>query len=137
MNILGYNRDSAFRAVAAATITAGQLVGLNSSGKAVLADADAATPIEAVGFALEDAKSGDTIGVAQIGRVEDTSATYTVGAKLWLSGTAGGVTETKVSTAGNIIQPVGTAISATKAILNVSPCAIKLQASGATTVTVL
>jgi len=134
ISILGYERNSAFRITSGATISAGQLVGINSSGAAVLADADAATPIEAVGFALEDCVSGDVIGVAICGRVKDTSWSYTPGAKLWLSGTAGGLATSKPATATNLIQPVGKAIAATEVILNIVPSLAVVQTAGTSTV---
>jgi len=135
--VRNHNRDSAFRAVCAQTIEAGQLVGLNGSGQLVLADADAATPIEAVGFALERAVAGETIGVAQIGRLENPAWSFTPGARLFTSGTAGGFTATAPATAGNIVQPVARALTATKVAVNVQLALAKVQASGSTTVAFL
>lgn len=135
--VRNHNRDSAFRAVCAAAVSAGQLVGLNASGQLVLADADAATPIEAVGFALENGAAGETIGVAQIGRLEDPSWSWTPGARLFVSGTAGAFAATAPSGAGNIVQPVARALSATKVAVNVQLALAKVQASGSTTVAFL
>ena len=132
--IVRYDKESAFRAQCATTILAGQLVGFDSSGNLVLADADAATPVEAVGFALVGGVSGDKIGVCTQGELYDATWTWTPGAKVWTSGTPGGYVATKVSTATNMIQPVGWAKAATRLIVNVVPALAVVQAAGNSTV---
>lgn len=131
-----YDKDTAFRAVCAATIAAGQLVGLDASGNLVLADADAATPIEAVGVALTAGVSGNTIGVAQDAQLKNTAWSFAVGSagKLWLSGTAGGMTTTRPTTATNLVQAVGRSLSATRVIVRITPAVARVQADGTTTV---
>lgn len=128
--------EKSFPVVAGATILAGQLCGLNSSGQAVLADADAATPIEAAGFAVTDIASGATGALARFGVLEDASWAWTPPGKVYLSGTAGGYTETKVSTAGNIVQAVGRSQSATKLIVDINWAPAVLQAAGNSTLAV-
>lgn len=130
--IKNYDKETAFRATCAVTVSAGQLVGFNASGQLVLADADA--PVEAVGFALEDAAAGQVIGVGTQGRLEDPTWTWTPGGKVWLSATAGALVATRPSATNAVIQPVGRAIAATKLIVNVTPAVAQVQASGSTTV---
>lgn len=132
--IARYDRDTAFRAECAADVLAGQLVGFNDQGKLVLADADAATPIEAVGFALTDAAAGKLVGVATQGELESGAWAQTVGAKIWLSATAGASTTSRPNSAGSLIQPLGFARSATRLVVHVCPAVGKVQASGSTTV---
>lgn len=134
VNILKYNKDTADNAEAAVTITAGQLVGLNSSGKLVLADGDAATPIPAVGIAITGGAAGDQVTYVEDAKIEDTSLSLTPGAKLYTSGTAGGITATPLATAGNLVQVVGYAITATRIRVRVTPSWTVVQAAGTSTV---
>ncbi len=132
--ITRYDKDTAFRAECAVAVSAGELVGLDSNGKLVLADADAATPVLAVGFALTDGAIGDTIGVATQGELVDSSWSWTPPARLFTSDTAGAITATAPATATDVIQMIGWARSATKVIINVTPVVLELQAAGTTTV---
>lgn len=133
MNITRYATDTAFKLQAAATISKGQLVGVDANGKAVLADADAATPIKAIGFALSDVVSGDMLGIALSGEIEVPGGTMNEAAVLYLSDTAGAVTETAPSTATDVVQPVGFVISPTRYILNITAAFGTVQAAGTTT----
>ncbi len=133
-NILGYNRDTAFALTAAATLAVGQLAGINSDGAAVLADADATTPIQAVGVVVKGGASGDRVTLAPQAKVEDPTLSLTPGDRLYTSDTAGAVTGTKPSTATDHIQAVGFAISATQFLVNCVPSSIGVQASGNSTV---
>lgn len=134
IHVARYARDTAVVLTAGAAISQGQLIGINSSGQAVLADADAGTPIPAVGFALRDVASGEKGAFAIAGELIDSSWSWTAGQKLYLSGTAGGLTATAPSTATNLVQPVGIALSATKVLLNISLSQTVVQAAGNSTV---
>lgn len=134
INFIRYDDDSAFRITAGATISRGQLVGINASGQAVLADADAGTPIPAVGVALDGVASGEQLGVALQGELEDTTWTWTPGDRLYVSGTAGGLTATRPSTATNLVQGAGFAKSATRVVFNLGVPALVVQAAGNSTV---
>jgi hypothetical protein len=113
---------------------AGQLVGLDSTGKMVLADADAATPIPAVGVAVVDVAIGGKGSFTLLGKLKNSAWSFTPGAKLYASGTAGAFTATAPSTAGNLVQPVGFARSATEVVFNVAQSATVVQAAGNSTV---
>lgn len=84
------DRDECYDHIAGATITAGQLVYLNSSGKLDLADGSATGTAQLVGIALNGAASGEVVSVLYRGWV----AGFTVSgsayeARLYLSDTAG------------------------------------------------
>lgn len=115
---------------AGAALSAGDLVGYDSSGNLVKADADAGTPIPAVGVILFDAASGAPCSFATQAILEDADWSWTAPAYIYLSGTAGGYTATKPSTATNIVQPVGVARTATTAFINIALQTHVLQAAG-------
>jgi len=78
--------------IAAVAITAGQVVYMNTSGKAALADASDAGTAVAIGVALEGASIGQPVPILAQGFVAGftlTSETY--GELLFLSNTAGAV----------------------------------------------
>jgi len=118
----------------AETIAEGQLVGVDAQGEAVLADADAGTAIKALGVAVRAASgaAGDSVTVAMQAVVAGFSS-LTPGATQYLSGTAGGITETRPETIDDVIQPVGLAVSATKVVFNVAaPFAVRQDAANST-----
>lgn len=121
---------------AGAALSAGDVVGYNSSGALVKADADASTPIPAVGVILFDAASGAPCTFATQAIVKDEGWNWTAPGYIYLSGTAGGYTATKPSTATNIVQPIGVARTATTAFINVSLQTHVLQAAGNSTLAV-
>ncbi len=100
-------------AVTSAAISAGQLVNFYSvSGTLTVRPADStAAGSEANGFATAAVASGATGSFNVSGLVTGLSG-LTIGATYFL-GAVGGATAVAPSTAGNIIQPVGKAISAT------------------------
>lgn len=77
---------------AGATVTAGQMVVLNTSNQYVLADADHATAALRVprGVALHAALTGQPLTILREGSIT-IGATLTAGTDYWLSGTAGGI----------------------------------------------
>lgn len=121
---------------AGAALSAGDLVGYDSSGNLVKADADAATPIRAVGVILYDAASGAPCAFATEAILSDADWNWTAPGLLYLSGTAGGFTATKPSSAGNIVQPVAEIISATRILVKISLQTHVLQAAGNSTLAV-
>lgn len=100
-------------------LAAGDLVNIHSSTGVKARKADATTVgKEAMGFVLAAAGAGAAATVYFEGR--NTSVTgLTVGVPQYLGTTAGGTTATAPSAAGNIVQRVGVAISATE--LNFEP----------------
>ncbi len=95
-NVLASDEAKITRGTAGATITAGQTVRLNTtSGKWVLADADAGTVADAgadgFGVALHGAADGQPISVVTMDDDFDPGATATEGVVYCLSATAGGI----------------------------------------------
>ena len=99
---------------------AGDLVNVyDNSGTATARKADAtATGKEAHGFVLAGTTSPAAATVYFEGRITGLSG-LTPGARQYLGTSAGARTETAPSTAGNVVQCVGTAVSATE--LNFEP----------------
>ncbi len=77
--------------VAAATITKGQAVYINSAGKIDLADANAAGKEQFRGIALTGGGAGQAITVLKRGHVYGYTLTSAYDAVLYLSDTAGGL----------------------------------------------
>jgi hypothetical protein len=77
---------------AAVAITAGQVIYLNTGGRAALADASAAGTAVAIGIALEGAAVGQPVPVLALGYVSGfTLTSLAYGALLLLSDTAGAI----------------------------------------------
>jgi hypothetical protein len=95
-------------------LAAGDFVNIwNSTGvKARKADATTAGK-EAQGFVLAATTSGQNATVYFEG-INTALSGLTVGAKQFLSTTAGGRTETAPSASGNVVQSIGVAVSATE-----------------------
>lgn len=100
---------------AAENLSAGDFVNIyNATGTTKVRKADATTNgKEANGFVLDAATLGESVLVYFEGR--NTQLTGLTGGEIYfLSTTAGSVTDTPPSTAGNVVQRVGRAISATE-----------------------
>jgi hypothetical protein len=95
--------------LAAATITAGQAVYLNTSGKVDLAKANAAGTTRMRGIALQAAVLNAPVDVLWEGPVSGFSLSgLAYGAAVWLSAaTAGALTDTAPSTSTQFVVPVG------------------------------
>lgn len=104
---------------AVGAITAGQLVNVYSNAGVIsMRPADASTALQAHGYAPSSVSSAAT-GSVILGPAEIPGLTgLTVGAA-YVLGTAGAPTVTVPTTAGQIVQPVGIAISTTS--LNFNP----------------
>ena len=108
--------DVAFTAGEA--LTAGDAVYIDSAGEARLADIDAAATSTAVGFALSSVSAAASVQVRVDGKISGLSG-LTIGARYYLSGTAGGVTSTVPSGAAQYIVQMGYAVSATEILIQV------------------
>jgi len=99
---------------AGATITIMDCVYLGSGGKWLLTDADAAaTAAGPLGISLESKNDTEPMKVALPGSyVRDDSWSWTVGARIYLSGTAGTLTETPPVATDSVTRVVGFAVSA-------------------------
>lgn len=100
---------NSFEGTAGETLAQFNLVYLKSDGKYWKADADAAGTMPGVAMA-SDVIVADAVGVfiAPVSYVRDDTWAWTIGAVLYASGTAGGLTET----AGTIPEIVGYAVTA-------------------------
>lgn len=96
-------------------LSAGNLINVfdSTGGKARKADATAANKFHAVGFVLDSVSSGQPAKVYFEGVITGLSG-LTIGAKYYLSETAGAITTTAPTSSGALVQFVGTAISATE-----------------------
>ena len=93
------------------SLTAGNLYYLRSDGSWALADADSET--SSSGFlAIALGSTATTSGMLVKGYVRSTAYTASTGAILYVSTTAGAMTQTQPSGSGDIVRVVGYAISA-------------------------
>lgn len=97
-----------------ATVALMETVYLGSGGKWLLTDASAAaTASGMLGICLDGGVDTDTTTVALAGSfVRDDTWAWTVGAPIYLSETAGALTETQPTTTDAVIRVVGFAVSA-------------------------
>jgi hypothetical protein len=109
------NTGHSIEVQASENLTAGQLVNLWDSSGARARRANAATSRDAYGYVLEDCLSGDPARVYSSG--ENPFLTGLTVGPVYLSTTAGAVTNTAPGL-GNLVQPVGFALSATKIVFN-------------------
>ena len=107
-------------------IKEGYVVGLNSSGETVLACAGSGANVEAFGFAQIDGTYGSTDQTLNRttedhlmqGRMGGFSG-LTPGLTVYVSTTAGGVTQTKPTGAGEFAQKVGGAYTSTNIVIKI------------------
>ena len=101
------------QATAGATITAGQIVYLDTAGQWRLADADAeSTSTPLLGIALTSASATQRLGVLLSGIVstikhDQVAGPATPGLPLYISTTAGNVTQTQPTGTGDVVRLVG------------------------------
>lgn len=79
--------------IAAAAITAGQVVYMDANGKADLADASAAGTAGARGIALRTVAAGEALTVVAEGEVEGFTIAQAYDAPIYLSDTAGALAD--------------------------------------------
>lgn len=102
---------------AGATITAGQVVALNTTtGKYVLADADGAGIDRPRGIALNSASDGQPLKIAKAGNVT-LGAVLTAGVDYYLSPTPGGIAPRADVLTGDIVSSLGIATSTSVLLL--------------------
>ena len=109
-------------AKAAETITAGQVVALDSSGGAILANAALGAHIPAVGIAEIGAATGDRVTIIQQCDYCDGHTTLSPGGVVYLGKTAGTVTTTKPAASTDVVQPMGVALTAKTFVLDMGSC---------------
>ena len=84
------------------------------------ADADAAGEFPARGIAVAAGTDGNSLDVIVQGTVRNDAWNWTVGGTIYLSDTAGGLTQTAPSTSGDAVQILGWAITADIIYVNCS-----------------
>ena len=96
-----------------ATVNAGQVVYLKSDGKWYLARANSVvTSAGDLAVALDSGAAGEKGRLVKLGYVKNTAWSWTPGAPLYLSAaTAGGLTQTRPTGAGNVVREVATVAS--------------------------
>lgn len=104
---------------AAGGITQWQAVYITASNTTAVADANGSGTFPCVGLALAAAAAGAPVSILDNGIARNDSWTWTAGAKVYLSGTAGALTQTAPATAGDNVQCIGYAISATAIRVNI------------------
>lgn len=97
---------------AGASIAQWELVYPGGSGTWLLADADGTGTYPARGIAVAAYSDTDPAVILRSGTVRNDAWDWTPGGTLYLSTTAGGLTQTAPSTTGDIVQAVGFAITA-------------------------
>jgi len=105
---------------AGANLTQFQAVYLSSGGVWLLADANGSGTFPARGLAAATVSSGAQATVIVKGHIRNDAWNWTVGGNIYLSETAGGLTQTAPTTSSNV-QALGWADSADSIILNVTP----------------
>ena len=101
-----------FNATAGENLVFGDLVYLKSDGKYWKADADATTTMPGVAIALETINADATGDFLRSGFARDDTWNWTVGGIIYVSTTAGSMTQTAPSGTGDQVQAVGVAYSA-------------------------
>jgi hypothetical protein len=98
---------------AGATVAIGEVLYLASDGEWAKADADAVATDGLLAIALAAGTDGNTLLVALPGSfVRDDSWNWTVGGAIYLSTTAGALTQTAPSGEDDVIRRIGFAVSA-------------------------
>lgn len=98
-------------------VTQWNAVYLNSSSQWVKADANGSSTYPALGVAVATALTTVAVTVLTNGLFRDDGQTWTPGGLLYLSETAGSITQTAPVTAASIVQIVGYALSAHVAVI--------------------
>lgn len=93
-------------------VTQWDAVYLNGSSQWVLADANGSNTYPCRGLAVATVSTGNATSVIEDGVVRNDAWTWTPGGTIYLSTTAGGLTQTAPSTTGDKVQVIGYAIDA-------------------------
>ena len=113
---------------AGATITVGKLCYLASDGDWELTDADVETTTKGMlGISLEGSTNGNDMKTLLQGFFRDDSFAFIAGDTLYVSTTAGGITNTAPTTAGDFVRVIGYAITDDLIYFNPSSTYIEVQ----------
>ena len=127
-NVIAGSDARIAQGVAGATVTAGQVVYLDSAdGRFKLADSDAATaPVRLpAGIALNGASNGQPLSVAQAGSVT-MGATLVAGTTYYLSDEPGGICPLGDLTTGDFTVVVGMATTAAVLVVHIQSSGVAL-----------
>lgn len=122
ITILDYERRRAFTLIADATgVAAGDVVGVDGTGKATKANGPAAAK-QPVGVAAHAASSGERVLVLPSCTIRDTAppVAWAVGDRLYL-GAAGTITPTQPGADNDIVVVLGTAITTSIVTIDIQP----------------
>lgn len=111
------------------TVSPIQPVGISNGGHGTLASAAVAGLLRCVGFPMSSGCGTKTegsglfthVGLRTQGRIQDNSWTWTPGLPVYVSTTAGGLTQTAPAGAGQLVQTVGAADRPDQIVLNIDP----------------
>lgn len=93
---------------------------LGSGGKWLVADANGSGTFPAIAIIASTASDGTNVNAIVQGVVRNDAWAWTVGGSLYLSTTAGEITQTPPSGSGEAVQRIGVALSADSAYFNLS-----------------
>lgn len=105
---------------AGSTFSFGQVAYMASDGELTLADADAIATAPAIAMAIESGSDGSPNDWLFQGFVRDDSWAWAVGGTIYLSTTAGSMTQTAPSGSGDVVQVLGIATHADRMWFNPS-----------------
>jgi hypothetical protein len=112
---------------AGATIAQWEAVYLSASSTWLLADANGSGTYPAVGLAVAAGSDTNPLTVITTGTVRNDAWNWTPGGRLYLSATAGGLTQTAPSTSGDQVQDVGFALTADIAFVDFSGLYVTIE----------
>jgi hypothetical protein len=107
-----------FSFTAGATLAVGDVVYMGTGGKVLLATADAATSMPALGICTSTGTDTNPVDVMVQGVMKLTGWSFTIGNDIFISTTAGDVTATAPSGTGDTVQKVGVATASDAAYFN-------------------
>jgi len=107
-----------FSFTAGATLAVGDVVYMGTGGKVLLSDANATTSMPALGICTSASTDTNPVDVMIQGIMKLTGWSFTVGADIFISGTAGDVTATAPSASGDTVQKVGVAVASDTVYFN-------------------
>ena len=107
-----------FSFTAGATLAVGDVVYMGTGGKVLLADADAATSMPALGICTSTGTDTNPVDVMIQGIMKLTGWSFTAGDNIFVSTTAGDVTSTAPSGTGDTVQKVGVATASDTVYFN-------------------
>jgi len=102
------------------TLVIGDVVYMKSDGKVWKADADATGLYPAIAIALAGASADASVEVLMKGIMRDDTWNWTVGGVIYLSTTAGALTQTAPTGSGHVVQVIGVATHADRMLFDPS-----------------